>query len=130
MTTKMFTDKDQGTAFIKYTGRIKGGDIKKGLEDLVSNPFFENIRKNLVDSSTADFSDVLTDEFEACASYCGTGFKDLRIVIVAPSDLSFGLGRMFATLSNLENILVTRTMEEAISWLDVTLPEEFESQTD
>jgi len=119
-------DKNQDTVFIKRTGHIKPGEMLDGFKKIESNPFFGGMKKALADATAADFSDIPTEEFEAYGSYCGTRLKNIKIATVAPSDLSFGLGRMFTMLSNLETILVARTMEEALSWLNVTLPEDFD----
>lgn len=125
MTTKIVFDNEQGTAFIMRTGHINPGEMLKGTKDLESNPSFKKIRKSLSDASTADFSDISPNEFESHARYCATRLKDLKIAIVAPSELLYGIARRFEILSNKEDILVTREMDEALSWLDVTLPEDF-----
>lgn len=125
MTTKMIIDNEQSAAFIRRTGHINPGEMLEGTKDLESNSFFKNIRKSLSDSSAADFLDISSNEFESYALYCKTTLKDVKIAIVAPSDLSYGLARMFEILSNLENLLVTREMKEALSWLNVSLPENF-----
>jgi hypothetical protein len=46
-----------------------------------------------------------------------------RFAIVAPDDLAFGLGRMYAAYRDVDarstkNVRVFRTMEEAVAWLD------------
>ena len=125
MATKLVIDKEQGAAFIRRTGHINPSEMLEVTKGLESDPFFKNIRKSLSDVSTADFSDISANEFEFHAQYCATRLKDIKIAIVAPSDLSYGLARRFEILSNLENVLVTRAMNEALSWLDVTLPEDF-----
>lgn len=125
MSTKVVIDNEQSAAFIRRTGHINPGEMLKGTRDLESNPSFKNLRKSLSDVSAADFSDISADEFESHARYCATRLKDLKIAIVASSDLSYGISRRFEILSNKGNILVTREMNEALSWLDVTLPEDF-----
>ncbi len=97
----------------------------QGTKDLESNPLFKNIKKSLSDVSAGDFSDISADEFESHAQYCATKLQDLQIAIIAPSDLLYGIARRFEILSNKKNILVTREMDEALAWLDVTLPEDF-----
>ena len=125
MATKIVFDHEQETAFIKRTGHIDPGEMLRGTEDLISNPLFKSMRKSLSDVSTADFSDIPTKEFEAHAEYCSTVLKGLFVAIFAPDDLSFGISRRFETLSNKRNTLVTRDIQKALSWLDVTLPEAF-----
>jgi hypothetical protein len=125
MATKIIFDKDQSTAFIKRTGYIKPGEMLEGFKKLESSPFFGDLKKSLADATAADFADIPTKEFEVYGSYCGTRLKNLKIAIVVSSDLSFGLARIFGTITNADNTQVFRTMEGALSWLDVKLPEDF-----
>ena len=126
MTTKMVIDKKQATAFIRRTGRLKPGEMLQGTKELISDPLFKNMKKSLGDVSKADFSDISTDELEFHARYCRDKFKGLKIALVAPSDLLYGLTRRFEILSEMDHLLVTRDMDEALSWLEVALPEELQ----
>jgi len=125
MTTKVIIDKAQGAAFIMRAGHIKLGEMVEGTKELESDFSFRNIRKALSDLSAADMSSISTDEFESYSHYCQKTLKGLKIAIVAPSDLSFGIARMLEILSDVEDIMVFRKMSEALLWLDVFLPEDY-----
>lgn len=101
------------------------GELMQGTRELESDPLFKNMEKRLSDVSEADFSDISAHEMEEHAQYCAINLKDLKIAVIAPGDLLYGLARRFEILSNKENILVTQDMSEALSWLGVTLPEDF-----
>jgi hypothetical protein len=128
MATRIVYDNDQGAAFIRRTGRINPGEMLKGTMDLESNPLFGDTSKGLSDVSAADFSGISAGELEYHAQYCATRLRDFKMAIVAPSDVLYGLSRRFEILSHnngKENLLITREMSEALSWLDVVLPEDF-----
>lgn len=125
MATEIVIDNKQYTAFIKRTGLIKPGEMLQGTKDIISDPSFAEIRKSLSDISTADFSDISADEFEWHARYCREKFTGIKVAIVAPRDDLFGITRRFEILSDMKELLVTRDVNEALSWLDIALPEDF-----
>jgi hypothetical protein len=125
MATKIVFDQEQGTAFIRRWGHIAPGEMQKGTLDLEAHPLFKTITKSLSDASEADFSEISSDELESHAEYCAPRLRHIKIAIIAPSDLLYGLARRFAILSEKENILVTKDMNQALAWLEVTLPEDF-----
>ena len=67
----------------------------------------------------------LTVNLRAYAQYCKTTLRNVEFAIIAPNDLTFGIARMFEMLSELENIYVTREVDDALAWLEVTLPENY-----
>lgn len=125
MATKLFLDKSQGAAFFKRTGCIIPGEIMTGIKAFEANPLSKEIKKNLTDTSSADYSNIKTCEIEAYASYWRHRLKDLQFAVYAPDDLTFGLARMFGIVSDMDRFMAFRTMEEAVVWLDVKLPSGF-----
>ncbi len=55
-------------------------------------------------------------------AFLGNDPRGMRTAVVATSDLSFGLSRMYRTLSDLtsETVTVFRDADEAMKWLDVS----------
>lgn len=128
MAVTITIEKKEKVAFIRRTGHIFPGELFEGIQNLKSNPDFKEVTKIFSDTSGANFSEIKTPEFEFHAKYCTDALKGLKVAIVSPEDLSFGVSRMFGTLSELENIMVTRNIDEAISWLDIPKPESITSE--
>lgn len=112
-------DPNQATAFIHKSGQIAPGELLKGIQNLVSSPKFGDLTKIFIDTTKADFRNLGYTEICNYAEYCGTELNDFRIVIVAPTDIAFGVARMFETLSDIENLLITRNARIASAWLGV-----------
>ena len=112
-------DPRQATAFIHQSGQIAPGELLKSIQNLVSSPKFGDVTKIFIDMSKADFQNLTYTEICNYAEYCGTELKYFRIVIVAPTDVVFGVARMFETLSDIENLLITRNARIASAWLGV-----------
>lgn len=125
MPTKLIIDKEQRVVFIRRTGRVDFKEMMGGTKKLESSPFSPEVEKALSDLSDADFSDISNSEIMSYGNYCKKSLKKIKIAIVAPQDLSYGIARMLEILSNVENIMVFRKMDKALSWLDVVLPEGF-----
>jgi hypothetical protein len=114
-------DPRQATAFIQKSGQIAPGELLKSIQNLVSSPKFGDVTKILIDTTKADFQNLEYTEICNYAEYCGTVLKDFRIVIIAPTDVAFGVARMFETLSDIENLLITRNACIATVWIGVHL---------
>lgn len=119
MAISVTIDPKQKTAFIHQSGQIAPGELLKGIQNLVSSLKFGDVTKILIDTTKADFQNLDCTEICNYAEYCGTVLKDFRIIIVAPTDITFGVARMFETLSDIENLLITRDVRIANAWLGV-----------
>ena len=96
--------------------------MKRIQQNLDNNP----MKYALWDYSNADLSNLtnenLTELMQFTVDHPNTHVLK-KVALVLPSDLSYGLGRMFETFGEIENapweIRPFRSMEEAFLWLGV-----------
>jgi hypothetical protein len=112
---------------IRQTGAISNDDFLNTYKSLYDDPKFNINYDRLVDLRAAisterstntlhEYTDFVRDQFNAAnPSVCP------KFAIVAPSDLTYGLSRMFKAFSqDLKwDIQSFRTIEEAFDWLDI-----------
>ena len=92
----------------------------------------ESIRptaRSLVDFSSLDSCEVGSETVRAAARIAEewyTPAKSYRVAVVAPSDVAYGLARMYATLAdgNASAVRTFRTREDALRWLEIEEPPE------
>lgn len=123
MANTVTIDPRQATVFIRKSGPITSEELLQSMDKLASNQNFGHLSKIFIDTTETDLQNVGNSELIQFAEYCGIIFKDFRIAIVAPTDLSFGVSRMFQTISDIENVLITRKACKAMAWLDVHQPD-------
>jgi hypothetical protein len=116
-------DPRQATVFIRRSGPIASGELLQGMDKLASKQNFGHLSKIFVDTTEIDLQNVGYSELIQFAEYCGIILQDFRIAILAPTDLAFGVSRMFQTISDIENVLITRKACKAMAWLDVHQPD-------
>ncbi len=94
------------------------------LEKFGTDPQFATIDKVLVALTYDACQATSRPEVERNAAVTAAALqgKELRIAIVAPHDLTYGLSRMFSAMLDDERIRVFRLGEEAYAWLKVTEP--------
>jgi hypothetical protein len=102
-------------------------DFIQTYTSLFDDPEYEPGMSKLIDLREADsvgrsgnalttIGDLLTRQYEGSS-------VTTRIAIVAPADLSFGLGRMYGMLTDdaPQKVGVFRSVEKAVEWLGVSL---------
>ena len=97
-------------------------DMREGIEKLQTHPDFASIDKIISDLTAAKFSFGPTEMREHSRHVDQIVFQNeqLRVAIIAPKDIDFGMSRVFSLYSkNTENIRVFRTRDEALEWLDI-----------
>jgi hypothetical protein len=120
-------DKAARVVVCTHTGKTSDTDFIQTYTSLFNDPEYEAGIPKLIDLRKADsvgrsgnalmvIGDVLKRQ------YAGSSVKT-RIAIVAPADLSFGLGRMYDMLTNdaPQKVGVFRSVEKAVEWLGVSL---------
>jgi hypothetical protein len=114
-------DESRGGVISTFSGSITAEDI---LNSFIER--FEDPRSSAVSYSIGDYTNVSslmlsTSEAQDLADRARRLLqrqKNLIAVIVAPSDIAFGLGRMVELYADqAEAITVFRTLEEAHAWI-------------
>ncbi|PTY07792.1 hypothetical protein DB347_06085 [Opitutaceae bacterium EW11] len=106
-------------------GTFNLGVIRGDMEQIRAHPDFRPSYSQLIDLRRAVF-DLGPKEILEC-SELNLFDPAARRAIVASTDLSFGMSRMFATYREIQgeqNLMVFRTLEEALQWLAAEAPSE------
>lgn len=119
-------DPTQNLIHLRCIGRITLAELMAHVNSVNTDPQF---RKGM--NTLADFSQAFLDwRFEEAQQFCDyvTTIQEARgkckWAVVAPTDVNFGVIRMFATLSDELSIetSVFRTLEEVLDWLGQETP--------
>jgi len=120
-------NENDGGVFTTYTGTVTDDDMINSAKERLS--LVENL--NPIKYFFSDFTDV--DNFkvtpsgvQAISTIATTASKinnDLLLVAIVPSDLEYGMGRMWQAYSDELNwkTYMARTKEEASEWLNKNL---------
>ena len=103
------------------TGRVTVEEIVDAIEDYYSGEITANL---IWDYTSADLSEITSAHLHYISSVAkryGHLRKDCKTAIVAPGDLAYGLGRMYETLNEINEIPVQftifKTIDDALGWL-------------
>jgi hypothetical protein len=114
-------DRRRDLTIMAVTGRVTAGDIVAALDDYYGGEFTANL---IWDYTSADLSAITSAQLHQISSVAkryGHLRQNCKTAIVAPGDLAFGLGRMYETLNEINEIPVQYTifkrLEEAMRWL-------------
>ena len=122
MPIRMIIDRAAGLIRTTASGRVSGDDLVTYYHRLRAHPDFRSTLNEIFDLSevtdaAVDAGDVrrlseVTEEFTRRG-------VTVRIAIVAPRDLEFGLARMYEMLQSqsLNDVRVFRTRADAESWI-------------
>lgn len=108
-----------------HTGVVSDDELlsfnKKFFEDIPFDKTFNKLIDLRGEENTARSPEVLKKIAEIVHSQYENSSVRLKIAVIAPKDLFFGLGRMFgAYISNPPfNQKVFRTANEALKWLEI-----------
>lgn len=111
-------DREAWTLVARIRGGVDGPDVLKLSNDVRSHPDNQPGLRHLYDFSEADVSQVFTPDLRPVA-----GREPLHEVvcyaIVAPSDVAFGLSRIFEAIARGREgiVAVFRTQAEARRWM-------------
>ena len=107
-------------------------DILESYKSMYENDSFDISMNRLVDVRQVGSSDISKpDSLEQLASFTKSQFAGVKldvrpkIAIIAPSDIGFGMSRMYEIYSDVIpwDLVVFRSVESALAWLG--LPEDF-----
>ena len=106
---------------VQVDGVLSDEDLVSGDAALRNDPEFDPAYYQLLDLRQADGSEVTADGVRALASRPPLFSSSARRALVAPSDLGFGMARMFELLREGKSgeVRVFRVIEEARAWLDL-----------
>ena len=118
MLEKISYDPESKTLFIKRSGILRSGELLEDVLKLSKLSGFSEAKKILSDFQDIEPSSKITNiEVRNHALFCRDNLSRFQIVILAPADIVFGLGRMFEVFSEIKNVAVVRTMKEALKRL-------------
>lgn len=109
----------------RLSGRLCRDTLRAYYEALTAHPDFRPDLSEVFDVSDVSELDLTADEirdFSAATASAPAHGAGMRVAIVAPTDLVFGLARLYE-LSQVDagnRICVLRTLAEAEAWLDAS----------
>jgi hypothetical protein len=112
------------TLFVTFTGEVSETELLDTARKLSADPSIPPGRRELVDLSRIENSDVTSAALRRVAHIYSETDKqpeDSQVAIVAPGDLYYGLSRMYEAFrrSSPVEIRVFRELAEARSWLGI-----------
>ena len=116
-------DEALGVVRTTVTGRLDDQDLLAHKRALLADPRFTVGMKELSDIRQCEQMDVTPQGIAAAASFDSDHSSELRahrLGLLVPTDLVFGLARMYemSTDGNTGGVMVFRTEEDALRWLD------------
>ena len=126
MTVEYIYDEKENFIYTKFSGIITDEDLENQAKAVAVDPRVKPGARELVDLRAVDSVEASTETLGFIIftdKEHRKKFEGMRIAIVAPRDLLFGLSKIFEVLSDVENapseINVFRTMAEAKRWLNI-----------
>src|SRR6056297_1543549 len=118
-------DEKAGLISTRLWGEVTDADIDLHTQKLVKDPRLPPPLFELIDTRDAEKMNITARSLEKLAAAAGVfreKFSGHRSAIVAPTDVIFGMARMYEMLSDAAGspiqICAFRTFEEARIWLD------------
>lgn len=108
----------------RITGHVTDVDLTEHLACIVADPTIGAPLREVVDMTDAervDFSSNRLQQLAIAASHHGPRFGGMRTAIIAPSDSTFGISRMYELLADAAGspiaVAVFRSRDAAEAWL-------------
>lgn len=127
MTVTYTYDGKQNFLYTKFTGAITDEDLESQAKAVAADPRVKPGVRELVDLRAVDSVEASTESLGVIIfsdKEHREKFEGMKIAIVAPRELLYGLSKIFEVLSDVENapstINVFRTMAEAKEWLHIS----------
>jgi hypothetical protein len=110
-------DPDRGLVLVTLEGPVTCADLDAFRARLRQDPGYDPTWPALVDASALNPAGLTTNALRARAAEIRP--SPVRVAIVAPADVVFGLARMYQMMSEGRgnHIEVFRGMDEALAWL-------------
>lgn len=126
MPAAFFIDPQNKLKFVHISGKTHLHELRSLAEEYFASPQFSDEIRYLVDlSELTDAEAKFRDVFALVGFYkrmLKTLEKPIDVAIFAPSDLGYGISRMFATLmkgGNAMQVRIFSDMSDALQWLDL-----------
>jgi len=116
-------DRDAGVRVAAFCGVVTDADLMEAYESLLGDPHYDPTLHDLLDMSGVERLEISADAIrELIKRYARVDELGIRtkLAIVAPSDVAFGVGRMYEMLRGddvPEEIRVFRESSQAGRWL-------------
>ena len=109
------------TLLVTYSGWITDDDLLRSYDQVRSLPGFDPDGRELVDFSAVEGGEVTSAGVGKLLGRPPLFGQGARRAIVAPTDVAFGMARMFELrrLEECGEIVVFRTRREALEWLGI-----------
>jgi hypothetical protein len=111
-------DQAARVVLIEYSGAVEHADAQIGNPALRREDWSSYVF--IVDLTRVTTFNVSTEDIQIAAARSGPDQPRVRCAFIAPSDVAFGLTRMFELLSAGGQFMVFRTAVAACEWLGVT----------
>ena len=106
--------------FTAYSGRVAAEEMLQNVKRLSTDSDFDSAFSELIDLHECSGTDATVQHLRYFAEEDDPFSPNARRAVFAPSQLSFGMARMYESLlgeAEAANFAVFRTMEEACQWL-------------
>ena len=116
-----YRDNGKGVLFV-CTGVVTASEIAEANKEIYSDERLQTLRYQLIDYSGVERIDLSSDEIRTLAAMDSSASErnpEFLIAVVSPSDLSYGITRVWQAIideAELENS-VFRTIAEAELWI-------------
>lgn len=125
MSVEITIDADRRRILSRFSGRLSREVLQRYYDALYAHPRFRTDMSEIFDVSAVTELDLTADEirdFSATTSANTSKGNGVRVAVVAPTDLTFGLARLYelSQVDTTNRICVVRTMAEAEAWLEAS----------
>lgn len=122
MPIRMVIERDNGLIRTTASGRLTGLDLVEYYRRLRAHPDFRSNLDEIFDATQVDAIDVTAEDVRTLSSITEEFTKHgvpVRVAIVAPGDLEFGMSRMYELLQvqSINVLKVFRDRRTAEDWL-------------
>ncbi|MFL6438808.1 MAG: hypothetical protein ACJ71Q_14610 [Terriglobales bacterium] len=120
MAYRYHIDPDSKTVLISFSGHSSMDEAISLRHELRADPLFRSTLNELVDLGRLSSSDGSFDDFAMRGAQGDPFCRESRRAIVAPTEFSYGMARMYAALRDRDGVFgVFRSLETACKWLDL-----------
>jgi hypothetical protein len=122
MPIRMVIERDIGLIRTTASGRVTGADLVEYYRRLRAHPDFKSDLNEIFDTGQVESVDITAEDVRHLSGMTEAFTKrgvPVRVAIVAPGDLEFGMSRMYELLQvqSINLLKVFRDRETAEGWL-------------
>ncbi len=109
-----------GLVVVRMHGHIRLDDVLLYFDELGKDAGYREGMDKLVDLRGVDRYELQSADVKELIRYKSQfGIRERRLATVAPTDMAFGLNRVYQMTVQGEEVGVFRKLDEALSWLGV-----------